>query len=584
MPKNILIMSLTRMGDLIQSTPLISSLRKRYPEAKITLLVSSDFVEFAKRANHIDDIIVFNLRQFNKKGEKGELKSWVEVYQYLEEFLKTLSDRSFSKVYNLSHSKLSALMIHYLKIPEIVGFHCNRSGDRKTDHPWLQYFGIEPFNRLYNSYNLADIYMLSGDGEPGSEELSIAHGPDDALAAAEVLGDLHGNEELVIGIQAGSSLEGRRWSVESFSTLGDLICSRLNAKIVLLGVASESEIASKIVEGMEYKERVLDLTGKTSITQLIGVLKRCSYLVTNDTGTMHIAAALKVPIVGLFFAHAHPHETGPFGEGHIVFQARIHCAPCSYGVSCNDIVCVQKVPPMDVFSYIENHVQMGNWKLDSRKVRSNEMNVFESVFDYDGLINFKPLLKNIPTDMEVYSRFYRQLWVDSLIKKPRSDAANKESLRNLSDTIREDFQVDGLREVILGIGEDFNLFRELRSIARTGIKVCSRLSESVAKNQVTADKLKLFASSIEEIDEKIDRLGMTHPQIKPISDIFDKRKENLDGDDIERLAKETQNCYEKLEYECKRMVEIMESAFKAFNISREDYTEVSSSKAAVPAK
>ena len=572
------------MGDLIQSTPLISSLRKRYSKAKITLLVSSDFAEFAKRANHIDDIIVFNLRQFNEKGEKGELKSWIEVYRYLEEFLKTLSDRSFSKVYNLSHSKLSALMIHFLKVPEVVGFHCNRSGDRRTDHPWLQYFGIEPFNRLYNPYNLADIYMLSGDGEPGSEELSIAHGPDDALAAVEVLGDLYSNEELVIGIQAGSSLEGRRWSVESFSALGDLICSRLNARIVLLGVASESEIASKIVEGMDCKDRVLNLTGKTTISQLIGVLKRCSYLVTNDTGTMHIAAALKVPIVGLFFAHAHPHETGPFGEGHIVFQARIHCAPCSYGVSCNDIVCVQKVPPKDVFSYIENHAQVGNWKLDRSRVRSNEMNVFESVFDYDGLINFKPLLKNIPTDMEVYSRFYRQLWVDSLIKKSRSDSANKESLRNLSDSIQEDFQEDGLREVILGIGKDFNLFRELRSIARSGIKFCFRLSESVVKKQVTADKLKLFASSIEEIDAKIDRLGMTHPQIKPISDIFDKRKENLDGVDIERLAKETQSCYEKLEYECKRMEEIMERVFNAFNISCRVYTEESSSNAAVPAK
>jgi hypothetical protein len=389
---------------------------------------------------------------------------------------------------------------------------------------------------------------------------------------------------MIIGIQAGSSLEGRRWSAQSFSTLADLICSRLNARIVLLGVSSESEIASKIIDGMKYKDRVLDLTGKTSITQLIGVLKRCSYLVTNDTGTMHIAAALKVPIIGLFFAHAHPQETGPFGEGHIVFQARIHCAPCSYGVSCNDIVCVQKVSPEDVFAYLENHVQNKNWKLDSKQVRSNEMNVFESVFDYDGLINFKPLLKSIPTEMEVYSRFYRQLWVDSLIKKTKSDAANKEALRKLSDSIQEDFQPEGLREVIFGIKEDFNLFRELRSIARSGIRFSSKLSELVVKNQVTADKLKLFASSIEETDEKIDRLGMTNPQIKPISDIFDKRKENLDGDDIELLAKETRNCYEKLEFECKRMVEIMERVFKAFNISREDYTEESSSKAAVPAK
>ncbi len=578
-------MNLTRMGDLIQSTPLISSLRKRYPDANLTLLVSSDFAEFAKRAKHIDEIMVFNLRQFNQKNQKGELKSWVQVYQYLEEFLETLADQSFDKVYNLSHSKLSALMIHYLNIPEVVGFHCNRTGDRKTDHPWLQYFGIEPFNRLYNPFNLADIYLLSGDGDPGSEELSILHDSKDALAAVEVLSDLpNNNEELVIGIQAGSSLEGRRWPVDAFSKLADLLCSHLNARIVLLGVGSESEIAAKIVEGMQHKDRVLDLTGKTNISQLIGVLKRCSYLVTNDTGTMHIAAALKVPIVGLFFAHAHPHETGPFGKGHIVFQARIHCAPCSYGVSCNDIVCVQKVPPQDVFAYIENHLQTQNWKLDTAQVQSKEMNVFESNFDYNGLINFKPLLKNVPAEMEIYSRFYRQLWVDALIKKPRNDTANKESLKKLGASMREDFEEDGLREVILGIGEDFNLFRQLRSIARDGIKYCARLNESVSKNMVTADKLKLFSISIEETDEKIDRLGMTHPQIKPISDIFDKRKENLDGDDIQYLAKETQICYEKLEYECKRMVEIMESVFKTFNLSREDYTEVSSCKAAVPAK
>ncbi len=574
-------MSLTRMGDLIQSTPLISSLRERYPDATLTLVVSSDFAEFAKRAEHIDEIIVFNLRQFNQKGDKGELKSWVEVYQYVEGFLNELSFFNFDRVYNLSHSKLSALMLHYLNIPEIIGFHCNRNGDRKTGHPWLQYFGIEPFNRLCNPFNLADIYLLSGDFEPGSAALSIIHDSEDDLAVEEFLGQIKiDGEELVIGIQAGSSLEGRRWSVESFSALADLLCSKLNAKIVLLGVNSESETAGEIVQGMLHKDRILDLTGKTNISQLIGVLKGCDYLVTNDTGTMHIAAALNIPIVGLFFAHAHPQETGPFGKGHIVFQARIYCAPCSYGVSCNDVVCVKKVLPQDVFAYMEQHRRHGNWQLESDLVRSDEINVFETGFDEDGLIAFKPLLKKTPTELEVYSRFYRRLWVDSLNKK----TVKGESLKKLVISIRDDFELEGLRATILRMGEGFNIFRELRSIARSGIKVCESLDSSVTQNKVTSEKLKLFAESIEEIDEKIDRYGMSHPHVKPIADIFDKRKENLDGDDVELLNKETKVCYQKLENECRRMVEIMENVFKSFNISREDYTELSSNKVAVPAK
>ena len=87
--KKILIMNMTRMGDLIQSTPLIQGLKDKNCDAHMTLLVSSDFAEFAKRIPCIDKIIVFDLRQFNQMRDEGRLKSWVEVYQYLKTFLVT---------------------------------------------------------------------------------------------------------------------------------------------------------------------------------------------------------------------------------------------------------------------------------------------------------------------------------------------------------------------------------------------------------------------------------------------------------------------------------------------------------------
>ena len=140
-------MSLTRMGDLIQSTPLICGWRKKYPDAHITLMVSSDFSGFAERIPGIDDHIVFNLRQFNERMDEKDF-TWIEIYRYLESFLQSIMDRNFGTVFNLSHSRLSALMIRYLDIADIRGFHCTGYGDRVTHHPWLQYFGIEPFNRL----------------------------------------------------------------------------------------------------------------------------------------------------------------------------------------------------------------------------------------------------------------------------------------------------------------------------------------------------------------------------------------------------------------------------------------------------
>ena len=99
----------------------------------------------------------------------------------------------------------------------------------------------------------------------------------------------------------------------------------------------------------------------TNFGQFSTLVKSCAYLVTNATGTMHIAAAVSTPIIGLFFAHAHPFETGPYSPGHLIFQARISCAPCSYGVECNDTVCVRKVLPDHLLSMIRIHEKDGKW-------------------------------------------------------------------------------------------------------------------------------------------------------------------------------------------------------------------------------
>ena len=104
MAERILVMSLTRMGDLVQATPLISGLRKKYPQAKITLMVSSDFAMFVPNIPDIDDSIVLDIRQFTDKGRWKEM-TWVVLYRYLETFLEGVKGRRFDLVVNLSLQK-----------------------------------------------------------------------------------------------------------------------------------------------------------------------------------------------------------------------------------------------------------------------------------------------------------------------------------------------------------------------------------------------------------------------------------------------------------------------------------------------
>ena len=82
--------------------------------------------------------------------------------------------------------------------------------------------------------------------------------------------------------------------------------------------------------------RIIDAIGKTSLKELGALLQRCRYLVTGDTGTMHMAAAAGTRVIALFYGPAYPFETGPYGDGHLVVWPDIDCAPCTRPSDCRD--------------------------------------------------------------------------------------------------------------------------------------------------------------------------------------------------------------------------------------------------------
>ena len=113
MVKNILILNMTRMGDLIQTTPTITGLRKKYLDSNITLMVTKDFEEFSKNIPHVNKRVVIDIKQFrDRKSLNGFL--WIDLYRYLESLLDELKINNYDLLINLSHSKLSAFMISYL--------------------------------------------------------------------------------------------------------------------------------------------------------------------------------------------------------------------------------------------------------------------------------------------------------------------------------------------------------------------------------------------------------------------------------------------------------------------------------------
>ena len=583
MIKNILILNMTRMGDLVQSTSSIAGLRKQYPNACITLMVTSAFEEFSKKIPCINKRVIFDIKQFVDRVDKKQML-WVDVYKYLESILNELKDRKYDLLINLSHSKLSAFMISYLKIKNMRGFGCDANGDRITLDPWMQYFGIEPFNRQLNPFNLVEIFTRSAGVAPEENPIRLSNKGDDIESMSKFFEiDSINSEELLIGIQAGSSLEGRRWPPESFAKIADGLVESLGAKIILLGVNSEKKLSEKIISLAKHKYGITDLTGETNVDELTALVSRCSYLITNDTGTMHVAAAVGTTIIGLFFAHAHPYETAPYSPGHLIFQARIPCAPCSYGVECNNVICTRKVYPEHLLAMIRSHFRTGSWRAIDTISGLSEVNIHETYIGEDRRLRLRPLIKNYLTLNDIFREIYSEHWMRFLgvVKVQESFYCN------IGDLLLMDYDCSNIIDLSRQIEVKFCALNDIEKLASRGICLADKITSlCLDKISTQINRIKSLSVEIELLDKKINQVGLIHPEIKPITDMFAKRKENFKGNDPIQLCQETRKCYQMLHEEGKSLSGLLASVSKELKAAHVDtfHAAVSSMSVEVPGR
>jgi heptosyltransferase-2 len=138
----------------------------------------------------------------------------------------------------------------------------------------------------------------------------------------------------------------KRWPAARFARLATLFQGRDNAAVLIIGSAEEAEIAESIGSSLGKKAAVL--TGQTTLPQLVGLISLASLFVSNDTGPMHIANALHVPVVAIF-GPTDPEVTGPFEQPAAVLKKDIPCWPCSYRVCPYDHRCMTQIEPEEVF-------------------------------------------------------------------------------------------------------------------------------------------------------------------------------------------------------------------------------------------
>ena len=301
--KRILVRTPNWVGDAVMSLPVLAGLRRRFPDAALTVLAARRVAPLFAAQPGVAEVVPY-------PGGRGK---WQVLWQLRGRFDLALA---------LPNSLEAALGLWLLAVPLRVGY----SSDARRPLLNVAVSGRSRLAGLHTVYYYLGLLQALGEVAAFSPPALFLK-DEELAAAAQLLADanLPGRGPWV-GLSPGAAYgPAKRWPPARFGALGRALQQEADSRLVLLGGPEERLVAETVKE--QLPRPVLDLVGRTDLRQALGVLSRLKLLVTNDSGLMHAAAALEVPLVAIFGSTA-PEATGPFGARATVLCHPRPCSPC----------------------------------------------------------------------------------------------------------------------------------------------------------------------------------------------------------------------------------------------------------------
>lgn len=297
--KNILCVRPDNIGDVIMTVPAIAALKQSVPGRKITLLASSGGAAIARYIPDVDDVIVFNT-PWVKGAENVEGDAIGSVVAELRE--RQFDAAVIFTVY--SQNPLPSAMICYMAgIRRIAGYCRENPYHLMTD--WIP--DKEPFmeikHEVQRQLDLAE--NLGGRAEPDMLRLSVPDACRKSLARKLALRNIDERKDIVL-LHPGVSEEKRRFPADKFASAADMLAEDPAVRVIITGSASEKMLGDSIVK--DCRHPVINLAGELSLGELIALIRQARVLISNNTGPVHIAAAMQTPVVVLY-ALTNPQHT-----------------------------------------------------------------------------------------------------------------------------------------------------------------------------------------------------------------------------------------------------------------------------------
>ncbi|MBI4373068.1 MAG: lipopolysaccharide heptosyltransferase II [Candidatus Omnitrophica bacterium] len=337
--KKILITKFGAIGDLVLAVPSFRMLRKRFPNASITLLVESRLAPLMEKCPYLDELIPFD------RAKRRD--QWKRLFK----LGKRLRDRGFDFSIDLQNNWKSHLLAFLARIPKRYGYKRAAGGFLLT-HPvitWNKSLG--PVEHQFQVLKRAGVIQFEDQIELWSE-------PREEAYISECLKDAGFNAyKPLVGFALGSSPRWptKQWPAERFLELSRQLIQKSDCQIVLMGTQDDEHLAQIFKDA--HLKNVFNFIGKTTLAQLVSLVKRVDVLVTGDTAPLHMASAFGTKIVALF-GPTEPKRHMPPGNSHIVLSKHLPCQPCYSGKCGNPetLLCLHEISVGEVFEAVESQL------------------------------------------------------------------------------------------------------------------------------------------------------------------------------------------------------------------------------------
>jgi heptosyltransferase-1 len=314
------------LGDIIHSLPVLTALRRRYPHAHITWVVNQAYAPLLHGHPDLDDILAFD-RRASHHGWRAAVRSWLG-------FLRELRRRHFDLAIDLQGLFRTAVMMAATGAKRRVGLSTAREGATWT---YTDVVHVADFNALHAVDRCWRVAEAFGVGDlPKEFHIPIS---EEARRWAEATTRGYPRPWLMLG--PGARWMTKRWPPEHFATLACRVWDTFGGTVFLVGGAEEMPAATAVRRHLSGPS--LDLTGRTSLPRLAALLERADVMLANDTGPLHLAAALGRPVVAPYTC-TRVRLNGPYPVQPGAIETTVRCRG-SYSKRCSRLDCMAELTP-----------------------------------------------------------------------------------------------------------------------------------------------------------------------------------------------------------------------------------------------